>query len=132
MGSENGKAETLPQMRTVAREERRSLKMTETHKHNSTLLPGVTIFPELQREKIPKHDKPREKKLQQVIALNNTEFHRLKDSMSGQQFKAFMDSVLKKEKPAVSSVGEPEEKRHVSREPRTLREKMQLKGWVVL
>ncbi len=52
--------------------------------------------------------------------------------MSGQQFKAFMDSVLKKEKPAVSSVGEPEEKRHVSREPRTLREKMQLKGWVVL
>ena len=122
MGSENGKAETLPQMRTVAREERRSLNMTETHKHNSTLLPEVTIFPELQRQKIPEHGKPREKKLQQVIGLSKTEFHRLKDSMSEQQFKAFMDSVLKKEKPAVSSVGEPEERRPISRDSNSSRE----------
>jgi len=106
--------------------------MTETQKHNSTLLPGVTIFPELQRQKIPEHGKLREKKLQRVIGLSKTEFRRLKNSMSEQQFKAFMDSVLKKEKPAVSSVGEPEERRPISREPRTLREKMQLKGWVIL
>lgn len=106
--------------------------MTETHKHNSALFPGVTIFPELQRQETLGHGKPGEKKLQQVIGLNNTEFRRLKDSMSGQQFKVFMGSGLKKEKPAVSSVGEPEEMRPISREPRTLREKMQLKGWVVL
>ena len=131
MGSENGKAETLSQMRVVACEERRSLNMTEPQKRNSSLFPGVTIFPELQRQKIPERNKLREKKLQRVVGLNDTEFRRLND-MSEQQFKVFMGSVLKKENPAVSSTDEPEEKKPISRKPRTLREKMQLKGWVVL
>lgn len=36
--------------------------MTETQKRNSSLFPGVTVFPELQKQKIREHNRPSEEK----------------------------------------------------------------------
>lgn len=103
----------------------------ETYKPNSWLLPGVTVFPELERPRSLELNKSCEKALQKILALNDREFQRLKTTMARQEFKVFMNSVLKKKKPAVSFFSELEEKKPISSKPRTLREKMQRKGWVI-
>lgn len=75
----------------------------------------------------------REKRLQRTLGLNVTEFRRLKNSMSKQQFEAFLDSVLKKEK-STENLPQPieeESKPRSLREPRTLHEKMRGKRWVI-
>jgi len=75
----------------------------------------------------------REKRLQRTLELNVTEFQRLKNGMSKLQFEAFLDSVLKKEKPMENLPRpiEEESKPRSLREPRTLHEKMKGKRWVV-
>lgn len=73
----------------------------------------------------------REKELQRIIGLSDSEFQRLKSAMSEQQLELFIDSVLKKQKTVenFSQLVQEESKPLTRTQNISLRDRMQARGW---